>query len=55
MFDIIYNIIGHVWDSSAMSSTQQQIIYYGCMVLIIILTVTFIDLFYRLFAHFWRK
>lgn len=55
MFDIIYNIIGHVWDSSSMSSTQQQIICYGCIVLIIVLTVTFIDLFYRLFSHFWRK
>ena len=55
MYDIIYNIIGHVWESSSGSSTLQQLICYGCMVLIIILTVTFIDLFYRLFAHFWRK
>lgn len=54
MYDIIYNIIGHLWDSSG-SSSFQQIICYGCIVLIIILTVTFIDLFYRLFAHFWRK
>ena len=53
MYDIIYNIIGHVWESS--STSFQQIIFYGCMVLIIILTVTFIDLFYRLFSHFWRK
>ena len=55
MYDIIYNIIGHLWESGSTSTTLQQIICYGCMVLIIILTVTFIDLFYRLFAHFWRK
>ena len=53
MYDIIYNIIGHAWESS--SNSLQQIICYGCMVLIIVLTVTFIDLFYRLFSHFWRK
>lgn len=55
MYDIIYNIIGHDWISSSSSSTLQQLICYGCMVLIIVLTVTFIDLFYRLFSHFWRK
>lgn len=55
MYDIIYNIIGHAWEGSSSSSTFQQLICYGCIVLIIILTVTFIDLFYRLFAHFWRK
>ena len=56
MYDIIYNIIDHIWESSSSySSTYQQLICYGCMVLIIVLTVTFIDLFYRLFSHFWRK
>lgn len=56
MYDIIYNIINHVWNtSSSYSSTEQQIIYYICGALILILTMTFIDLFYRLIRGIFRK
>lgn len=55
MFDLIYDIISHTWDTSVYSSSEQQILYYICGALIIILTVVFIDLVYRVFGHFWRS
>lgn len=51
MYDIIYNIIRHDW---AMGSSDQQYIYYICGALIILFTCVFIDMIYRIFAHFWR-
>lgn len=55
MYDIIYQIIGHNFQSgTGYNTTEQQIYMYGCMCLIIILTVVFIDLIYRVFRHFWR-
>lgn len=53
MYDIIYQIVGHAWDSSY-GNTEQQYIYMICACLIIILVVVFIDLAYRVFRHFWR-
>lgn len=52
MYDLISGIIDHSWISS--SAGEQQYIYYTSCTLIIILTVVFIDLIYRLFRHFWR-
>lgn len=55
MYDIIYQIIGHQFQSgTGYNTTEQQIYMYACASLIIILTVTFIDLIYRVFRHFWR-
>ena len=54
MYDIIYQIVGHTWDTGSYSSTEQQIVYYTCCALIIILTCVFIDMIYRIFRHFWR-
>lgn len=54
MYDLIQNIIGHTWETSNYSTTEQQLIYYVCGSLIIILTVVFVDLMYRIFRHFWR-
>lgn len=54
MYDILYNIIDHVYDTSYASGTEQQIYFYIAGALIIILTVTFIDLIYRVFSHFFR-
>lgn len=54
MYDLIKEIILHTWDTSSYSSSEQQIVYYICGVLIIVLTVVFIDLAYRVFRHFWR-
>lgn len=51
MYDIIYNIIGHSWETG---SSDQQYIYYICGALIIVLTTVFIDMVYRVFSHFWR-
>lgn len=55
MYDLIYQIIGHVFQSgTGYNTTEQQIYMYICGSLIIILTVVFIDLIYRVFRHFWR-
>lgn len=53
MFDIVSEIIDHVYESQY--SGDQQYIYYICGALIIILTVVTIDLVYRVFSHFWRS
>lgn len=52
MYDIISNIIDHVWQSNY--SSDQQYIYYIAGSLIIIFAVVFVDLVYRVFDHFWR-
>lgn len=53
MYDIISNIIDHEWISNY--SGEQQYIYYIACALIIILTVTVIDLFYRLIRSIFNK
>lgn len=54
MFDVIYGIVSHAWESDGWNNTEQQLYVYICGSLIIILTVTFIDLIYRVFSHFWN-
>lgn len=53
MYDIISQIINHTWESSSYGNEQQYIYFTACS-LVIILTVIFIDLIYRIFRHFWR-
>lgn len=52
MYDIISNIIDHVWVTN---TSEQQYIYYICGALIIILTCVFIDMIYRVFSGFWSR
>lgn len=52
MYELIQNIIDHSWITQG--AGDQQYIYYICGCLIVILTVVFIDLVYRVFSHFWR-
>ena len=52
MYDLIQRIIDHSWITQ--NAGDQQYIYYICGCLIVILTVVFIDLIYRVFSHFWR-
>lgn len=52
MYAIIESIINHSWLTN--NAGAQQYIYYIAGALIIILTVTFIDLVYRVFRSFWR-
>lgn len=55
MYDILYEIIGHVFETgTGYNTTEQQIYLYGCIALIIVLVAVFIDLIYRVFRHFWR-
>lgn len=51
MYSIIEQMISHSWESN---NSAQQYIYFICGALIIILTVVFIDMVYRVFSHFWR-
>lgn len=51
MYNIIEQIINHSWTTG---NNDQSYIYYICGSLIVILTVVFIDLIYRVFSHFWR-
>lgn len=51
MYNIIFDMIGHTWVTG---DNAQQYVYYTCCALIIILTVVFIDMVYRIFRHFWR-
>ncbi len=51
MYDLIDTIIGHNWTTN---SSDQQYIYFISGALIIILTVVFVDMVYRVFSHFWR-
>lgn len=52
MYDVISNIINHEYISNY--NGDQQYIYYICGAVIVILTVVFIDMIYRVFRHFWR-
>lgn len=51
MYDIIERIIDH---SYIQGDSLQSYYIYTCCVLIIIFTVVFIDMVYRVFTHFWR-
>lgn len=51
MYDLIAGIIDHSWSTG---SSEQQYIYYICGTLIVIFTVVFVDLIYRVFRHFWK-
>ena len=53
MYDIISEIIGHVWQST--NAGEQQYIFYICGSLIILLTVVFVDMIYRTFSQWWRS
>lgn len=44
MYDIIKNIISHVWDNSAgYSTTEQQLVYYICGAAILLFTIWILD------------
>ena len=49
MYDLIDSIISHNWTTGG---SDQQYIYYICGALIIVLTVVFVDMVYRVFSHF---
>lgn len=52
MYDIIQSIIDHSWTNDYTSA--QQIIYYICGALIIVLVSVIIDNIFRLFRHVWK-
>lgn len=52
MYDLIEQIIDHQWVSNY--TGDQQYIIYGCIALIIILVVVFVDLIRDIFCGFLR-
>lgn len=52
MYSIIESMINHAWETS---NSMQQYIVYTCCALIIVLTVVFIDMIYRIFRGFWGR
>lgn len=55
MYDIIYEIIGHTWETSSGSSTLQQIVCYTCAAMILILVTVFVDLIIDLFRSHKKR
>lgn len=53
MYDIIESIINHDWLTQ--NAGAQQYIYYICGTLIVLFSVTFIDLVYRFVRGIIRK
>lgn len=51
MFKIVQNIIGY---TSSSGYNSDSTILYICGSLVILLTIMFIDLIYRVFRNFWR-
>lgn len=51
MYDVVNQIIGHTY---VQGDSMQQYIIYCCICLIILFSVTFIDLIFRVFSRFWR-
>lgn len=51
MFKIVQDIIGYT--SSSVYNSDSTILYI-CGSLVILLTIMFIDLIYRVFRNFWR-
>lgn len=50
MYNLISNIIDHVWQTQNLNSTEQQIIYTTCCILICVFSFVVIDLVYRLIS-----
>lgn len=53
MYDIIFEMIGHTWQSNYTS--DQQYIFYICGALICILTVAFVDIIKIGFSAITRR
>lgn len=49
MYNLIQELIAHTWNNTSGSTTEQQIIYYICGAIIIIFSITVLDLLYRVF------
>lgn len=52
MYSIIEGMINHNWVTG---DSSQQYIIYTCCAMILVLTVVFIDLIYRVFRGFWGR
>lgn len=51
----MYDVIGNIIQYSGSNSALYDEFAFNCSgALIIVLTVVFVDLLYRVFRHFWR-
>lgn len=55
MYDIIQDIIDHVFQSGTGTSGDQQYIYYICMIVIPLCIIIAVDLIHSIFKAFTRK
>lgn len=51
MYDLIIDIIGHTWDPSQYSNTEQEFVYSICGVIIIIVLVVLVRWIDRIFMR----
>lgn len=51
MYDIVFGIIGHTWQTG---SSEQQYIFYICGALICLFSVVFVDVIRGIFRGFFR-
>lgn len=55
MYDVVRQIIGHTWDESVYMSAEQQMIFYICGSLIVVLTVWILDAISHFIINIGRK
>lgn len=55
MYDVVRNIIGHIWDESVYMSAEQQMIFYICGSLIVVLTVWILDAISHFIINLGKK
>lgn len=55
MYDVVRTIIGHTWDESVYMSAEQQMIFYICGSLIVLLTVWILDAISHFIINIGRK
>lgn len=55
MYDLIKNLIDHVWSTTTSNSSEQQVIYYICGAAILLFSTVFIDLLYRITRGIFKK
>lgn len=54
LYTIIEALISYTGDATTFGNTERQIIMGVSGALILLITVTLVDLLYRVFSHFWR-
>ncbi len=54
MYDILYELVNHVWSTEYPSSSEQAYIYQASLALIVLILVIIIDRFFSIIFSFMR-